>query len=81
MREETLAIVRKLAAAQLRISEDRIQADIRLAELGFDSLGATELVFELEDWFKISVSDEAVRGFKTVREVCDGIESLQHQPS
>ena len=40
-------------------------------------LGALELVFEIEERFKVKVPDERIPEFRTVRAVCDGIEALQ----
>jgi acyl carrier protein len=77
MTPETLARVRGLIAAYLHVPEDQVGPDVPLEGLGLDSLGALELVFEIEEAFGVSVPDERIRDFKTVRAVCDGIETLQ----
>jgi acyl carrier protein len=51
--------------------------DSALEELGLDSLGALELVFQIEEEFKVSVPDSRIPEFKTVRAVCDGIETIR----
>ena len=79
MREETFATIRKMAETHLKIDESRIGEDSNLADLGLDSLGALQLVFDLEERFNVIVSDEQARAFRTIREVCDGIETLQEQ--
>ena len=77
MRPETFERVRRLVAKYLNIAAERVGEDSRLEELGLDSLGALELVFEIEEEFKVSVPDDRIRDFTTVRAVCDGIETLQ----
>ena len=77
MTPETLARVRGIIAAYLHVAEEQVGADVPLESLGLDSLGALELVFEIEEAFGISVPDERIPELKTVRAVCDGIEALQ----
>jgi len=77
MTPETLARVRGIIAAYLHVAEEQVGADVPLESLGLDSLGALELVFEIEEAFGVSVPDERIPEFKTVRAVCDGIEALQ----
>ena len=77
MTPQTFERVRERVATYLEIPPDKVEADSNLAELGLDSLGALELVFELEEDFKIVVPTERAKEFTTVRAVCDGIESLQ----
>jgi acyl carrier protein len=77
MSSNTFERVRGLVAKYLNIPADTIGEDSRLTDLGLDSLGALELVFEIEEEFKVSVPDERIRDFTTVRAVCEGIETLQ----
>ena len=77
MTPETLARVRGIIAAYLHVPEEQVGADVPLESLGLDSLGALELVFEIEEAFGVSVPDERIPELKTVRAVCDGIEALQ----
>lgn len=77
MMTDTLERVRRLLAGYLKIPAESIAEDSKLDELGLDSLGALELVFEIEEEFKIKVPDEKIPEFRTVRAVCDGIEALR----
>ena len=77
MTPETLARVRGIIASYLHVHEEQVGADMELESLGVDSLGALELVFQIEEAFGISVPDDRIRDFKSVRAVCDGIEALQ----
>lgn len=45
---------------------DRIEED-----LGIDSMGATDLVFSLEDEFRIAISDKELFEIKNVKDIID----------
>jgi acyl carrier protein len=47
-------------------SNDRIQED-----LGIDSMGATDMVFSLEDAFSISISDSELFEIKTIDDIVE----------
>ncbi len=48
-------------------------------ELGLDSLDAADLMFTIEDTFKILVPDQAALSMKTVGEVVAGVKQLVAQ--
>jgi len=48
-------------------------------ELGLDSLDAADLMFTIEDTFKILVPDQAALTMKTVGEVVNGVRQLVAQ--
>ena len=77
MTTDTFEGVRGLIAGYLKIPLESIGVDSKLDDLGLDSLGALELVFEIEERFKVKVPDEKIPEFRTVRAVCDGIEALR----
>lgn len=77
MTPDTYARVQRILAKRLAIPAESIAADAKLQDLGVDSLAALELVFELEEEFKVSVPDERLPELGTVRAICDGIEALQ----
>jgi acyl carrier protein len=76
MSTDTFARVRSILARHLEIPEDSIAEDSGLADLGLDSLGSLEFVFDVEEEFKVSVPDDRLPEFKSVRAVCEGIETL-----
>ncbi len=45
-----------------------------VADLGIDSLGVMEIVADIEDTFKLSIPDEALREVETVADVAAAIE-------
>jgi acyl carrier protein len=74
---DTFERVRRMIAKYLRIPPESIGEDASLQELGLDSLGSLELVFEIEEEFKVRVPDDRIQDLRTVRSVCEGIEALQ----
>lgn len=46
-----------------------------VADLGIDSLGVMELIGDLEDVFKLTISDEALREIGTIGDVEKAIET------
>jgi acyl carrier protein len=77
MAPETFERVRALIARYLKIAPETIGEDSNLEELGLDSLGALELVFEIEAEFGVKVPDERIPEFRTVSAIGDGIEALR----
>jgi len=69
--------IRDALASQFEVDPGTITADTDIiADLGADSLDLVELIMSLEDEFAISVTDEAIYGYKTVGEIMSYIESL-----
>ncbi len=57
------------AESQVQVTdESRFERDLEI-----DSMEIIELLFDVEDAFKVSISDEAARGFETVGDVVDYI--------
>lgn len=76
MTSDTFERVRRRLAAQLKVSPDTITPDQELTALGVDSLTALELVFDLEEDFAISIPTDHEKHFTTVRDICEGIDTL-----
>jgi acyl carrier protein len=81
MTHETFERARGIIARYLNVSPESVGPDIALADLGLDSLGALEVVFEIEEAFHISIPDERVAQFTTLRVACDAIEALRRDAS
>jgi acyl carrier protein len=59
---DTLATIKELAAKQFGRDVDTIDTDVPFDQLGADSLGLLEFLFELEDRFDIAIpQDDAVK--------------------
>jgi acyl carrier protein len=76
MTQDTLERVSRRIAKYLDIPVEKVTPEATLEGLGLDSLGSLELIFELEEEFKIVVPNERASDFTTVQAVCDGIETL-----
>lgn len=70
--ENVLTILAKVK----RIPREKISLDSPLQELGIDSLDTVVLLSELEDYFKIDISDDAARSIRSVRDVVEGVRKL-----
>jgi acyl carrier protein len=58
--------------------DDPLPIDVKLVELGLDSLGAVNLVLDLEDTFDIEFPDAMLTEatFDTARSLCDSLREL-----
>lgn len=72
----TLDSIKQLAAKQFGRELDSIDENAPIAQLGIDSLGFLEFLFELEDHFAISIPQESVAGVRTLQELVGVIDSL-----
>lgn len=53
-----------------KVEKEQITMDSSLVDdLGMDSLDAVEMVFEFEEQYGIQIPDEAIQGFKSVRDI------------
>ncbi|MBR1659634.1 MAG: acyl carrier protein [Oscillospiraceae bacterium] len=69
--------VKELLCSQLGLDESGVtpESDI-MEDLGADSLDLAELISTLEDELNVMITDERVRGLRTVGEVVEFIENL-----
>lgn len=76
-KEEIEKQIKEILAKRLNISLEKISLESNLIEdLGMDSFGAVELIFEIKDKFGIEIPDDA---FKNIRQVKDIISYLLRQ--
>ncbi len=66
---ETIAKTQHIDAATVR-------AESTFVELKIDSLDGLQIVFALEEEFRVSIPDEAAKGFTSVSQAIEGIEML-----
>lgn len=74
---DTLTRIKELAAAQFGGEAAKIDENAPVTELGIDSLGFLEFLFELEDKFGFPIPQEAVVNVKTLRELATAIDGLK----
>ena len=74
----TLDKVKKVIVSTVSCDEDSVTLEANLKEdLGIDSLDAVEINLALEDEFGITIEDEEMAKFVTVKDIVDYIESVQ----
>jgi acyl carrier protein len=76
MSEELIARVIEVIAKTQKIPSESITLDKTFAELNIDSLDGLNILFALEDEFRIDIADEAAREIHSVREIVDGVGKL-----
>ncbi len=72
----TFEKVKEIIMETLSCSEDKITLEASLTDdIGADSLDAVELNMALEEAFSISISDDDLMGFKTVKDIVEYIDN------
>ena len=62
--------IRDLVAKKFKVQADKVTQETRLREdLNVDSLDAVELIMDLEDSYKIKISDDDAQKLKTVGDI------------
>ncbi len=70
--------VKTILARQLRVSPDKVTMDAHIKrDLHADSLDILQLLMRLEDDYGLTIPDEALSKFETVRDVVEYIDSLK----
>ena len=75
----TIDRLRRLLAKDYKLDPDMLTADAPLEALGIDSLGVAELMFNIEDEFKVTIPGEpvALKSFGDVVNYVDGLIATQ----
>lgn len=74
---DTLDSITTLAAKQFGVDPTTIDADVPLQQLGADSLGLLEFLFELEDHFGVPIPQDSVATVGSLRELAAVIDGLR----
>ena len=73
---QTLSAIIDVATQQFGAEGAAIDVDAPLSQLGVDSLGFLELLFELEDHVGVAISPDSVTGVQTLRELAARVDEL-----
>ncbi len=65
--------VMELIAREQHLDRSRVTIDSTFAELGMDSLDGVNIVFAIEEEFKLTVPDAAAKNLRTVRQMVDAL--------
>ena len=63
---DTIARIKELAAKEFSIDAAGLDPNAPLDTLGIDSLSFIEFMFKIEEEFGVAVSDEDLKGIKTL---------------
>ena len=63
---DTLGRIKDLASKEFSLDANALDATAPLDSLGIDSLSFIEFMFKIEEEFGVSVSDEDLKGIKTL---------------
>jgi acyl carrier protein len=69
-------VVFKEISRYLKCQLEDVSMDMKLEELGIDSLGAITILYELEDELGIQVPDDVFDSLKIVKDIVDQLENL-----
>jgi acyl carrier protein len=71
----TERVISVIATTQ-RIPREKITPESTFEELGLDSLDSVNILFALEEEFKINIPDDDAREIRGVKQMIEGIEKL-----
>jgi acyl carrier protein len=71
----TFQRIKKIVLEKIDIQEDMLTPDATLEGLGLDSLDKVELMFSLEEEFKIKIPDREVATI-TIRDMVNAVDKL-----
>lgn len=63
----------EIITREQHIEPGKVTLDSTFAELGIDSLDGVNILFALEEEFKIDIPDAVAQNMKNVRQVVDGL--------
>lgn len=72
----TLDAIKQHAAEEFEVKPEDIDVDAPFDQIGIDSLGLVEFIFELEDMFEVRVNANQAEGLTTLRQLAQHIDGL-----
>ncbi len=74
--------VRGILSKKLNVELDKIGGESRLAEdLGVDSFGAVELMFEIEEAFGLKIPDSDIEHVRSVKDIVGYLDGWLNRPA
>ncbi|GBC81119.1 Acyl carrier protein [bacterium HR10] len=68
-------VIRAIARA-CQLDPEQVHPEATFEELGVDSLKGLEIVFELEEEFKVSIPENVAVGMRSVRDVIERLRTV-----
>jgi acyl carrier protein len=75
--EQIEAKVRETLAKKFGVPGEKINSESHLADLGVDSFGAIELMFELEEAFGLQIADSEIEHIRKVGDIVAYLDAWQ----
>lgn len=72
----TLETLQDILIKEFDLKRERLAADSVLTELGVDSLDLLDLIFKIEDRYRLTIRDDVPLDLVTVQDVVEFIDSL-----
>jgi acyl carrier protein len=72
----TLSTLQHILVHDYRLTPDQVAAEATLTTLGLDSLSVLELMFKIEDRFRLKITDDTPTDLVTVSDVVSYIDRL-----
>jgi acyl carrier protein len=72
----TLETLQDLLIEEFALPRERVTPEAGLADLGVDSLDLLELMFKIEDRYKLTIRDDVPTNLTTVQDVVGYIDAL-----
>lgn len=72
----TLETLQDILIEEFNLARERVAPDAELAALGVDSLDLLELMFKIEDRYKLAIRDDVPTDLSTVADVVRFIDQL-----
>ena len=63
----------EIVAREQHLDASKITIDSQFADLGIDSLDGVNILFALEEEYKIDIPDTIAQNMKSIRQVVDGL--------
>jgi acyl carrier protein len=73
---DTLQVIKDVAANQFGLEVAEVDPEAPIEQLGIDSLGFLEFLFELEDRIGVAIPPDSVTGVRTLAELCERVDAL-----
>ena len=70
---DTTEKVIEIIAREQHLDSSKITVDSKFADLGIDSLDGVNILFALEEEFKIDIPDSVAQNMRSVRQVVDSL--------
>lgn len=71
----TLQIVQRLLQEEFELADGQVGTEVKLADLGIDSLSTIEFLFRLEEHFKLDMTEE-IAPVETVGDIAAEVDRL-----